>query len=149
MKVILLEKIRNLGELGSMTQVKAGYARNYLFPKGKALPATKESLAKFETRRAELEKVANESLFVAKQRAEILEGLELIIMSKTTDEGKLFGSVGVREVVDAIALKNISVEKKEVELPFGAIHEIGEHDAHILLHSDVKAKIKLIVEAEK
>ena len=149
MKVILLEKIRNLGNLGDTVNVKAGFGRNYLIPYGKALPATKENLEQFESRRAELEKVANEVLVAAKERASKLENITLTIAAHAMDEGKLFGSVGVREIVEALEKQGHTVEKREVDLPAGAIHEVGEYEAEILLHSDVKVPVKVVVEAEK
>ncbi|MBU0456173.1 MAG: 50S ribosomal protein L9 [Pseudomonadota bacterium] len=148
MKVILLEKIHNLGDLGSMVNVKSGYGRNYLIPQSKAVIATPANVKEFETRRAELEKQAQESLAAAQKRAEQFNGLEITIAVKAMDEGKLFGSVGVREIVDALQAKNIEVEKKEINMPSGAIQQIGEYDITIRLHSDVTATIKVIVEAE-
>lgn len=147
MKVILLEKIHKLGNLGDMVEVKPGYGRNFLIPQGRAVSATKENIAKFEARRAELEKAAVEKLSAAKQRAEKFKGIELTIVRKAIEEGKLFGSIGVRDIVDALVEKGMTVEKREVILPEN-IHEVGEYEIGLLLHSDVKVKIPVKVEAE-
>lgn len=149
MKVILLEKILNLGELGDTVEVKPGYGRNYLVPQGKAIPATAENLVKFEGRRAELEKLAKENISAAEKRAEQFKDLELTIVARALDEGKLFGSVNVREIAEALAAKGIVVEKRELNLPHGAMHEVGEYEVEAILHSDVKVNFKVKVEAEK
>ena len=149
MKVVLLDKIHNLGELGDVVNVKPGYGRNYLIPQGKAVSATKEKIAEVEARRVELEKIAADALKVAQERAEKLKEMHLTITSKALEEGKLFGSVNVRDVVEALAGKGFEIEKREVILQEGPIHNIGEHDIELRLHSDVSVKIKLHVEAEK
>jgi large subunit ribosomal protein L9 len=145
MKVILLEKIHKLGNLGDAVEVKPGYGRNFLIPQGKAIPANKENLAKFEAKRAELEKVAADTLAAAQERAKQLEGLSLTLVREALEEGKLFGSIGARDIVEAMAEKNIKIEKREVILPSGNIHEIGEYEVEVLLHSDVKVKIPVKV----
>ena len=147
MKIILLEKVHKLGSLGDMVDVKSGYGRNFLIPQGKGIPANKENIAKFEARRAELEKTAMEKLSAAQQRAEKFKGLELTIVRKAIEEGRLFGSVGVRDIVDAIAEKGMTVEKREIILS-ESIHEVGEYEIELFLHSDVKIKIPVKVEAE-
>ncbi|MGD9108634.1 MAG: 50S ribosomal protein L9 [Gammaproteobacteria bacterium] len=147
MKIILLEKVHKLGNLGDTVEVKSGYGRNFLIPQGRAVPATKENIAKFEARRAELEKAAAEKLSEAQQRAEKFKGLALILVRKAIEEGRLFGSVGVRDIVEAIAEKGMTVEKREVILP-ESIHEVGEYEIELLLHSDVRVKIPVKVEAE-
>ncbi|MGD9152217.1 MAG: 50S ribosomal protein L9 [Gammaproteobacteria bacterium] len=147
MKIILLEKVHKLGNLGDTVEVKSGFGRNFLIPQGKAVPATKENIAKFEARRAELEKAAAEALAAAQQRAEKFKGIELTIVRKAIEEGKLFGSVGARDIVDAFAEKGMTVEKREVILPEN-IHEVGEYEIELLLHSDVKVKIPVKIEAE-
>jgi len=148
MKVILLEKIHNLGKLGDTVDVKPGYGRNYLVPQGKAIPATAENLAKFEERRAELEKAEKDALSVAERRAEQFKELEITITAKALDEGKLFGSVSVREIAEALTAKGIEIEKREINMPLGPIHEIGEYDVEALLHGDVKTTFKVKVDAE-
>jgi large subunit ribosomal protein L9 len=149
MKIILLEKIHNLGNLGDTVDVKPGYGRNYLIPQGKAVPANEENIAKFEARRAELEKAAAEQVAAAKKRAEPLKDLAITIACRALEEGKLFGSVGIREIVEVLEGKGIKVEKKEVILPEGPFHEVGEYEIVIRLHGDVEEKIKVKVEVEK
>ena len=148
MQVILLEKIRNLGSLGDKVKVKPGFGRNFLIPQGKAVPATAANVSKFEARRAELEKAAKENLASAQARAEVLSTLALEIKTKASDEGKLFGSIGVRDVADAIAAQGQTVNKSEVQLPGGLIRQTGEYSVMIQLHSDVVANVKLVVMPE-
>jgi large subunit ribosomal protein L9 len=148
MDVILLEKVGKLGGLGDQVTVKPGYGRNFLLPFGKAVPATKDNIENFETRRAELQKAADEKLATAEVRAEKLNEVEMSIVAKAGEEGKLFGSIGTRDIADAITESGIEVAKSEVRLPEGAIRSTGEFDIAIQLHSDVTATIKLIVVAE-
>ncbi|MFO7994802.1 MAG: 50S ribosomal protein L9 [Marinobacter sp.] len=148
MEVILLEKVANLGSLGDKVKVKAGYGRNFLLPYGKAVPATAENLKAFEERRAELEKVAAEKLAEAQTRGETLEGSSVTITSKAGEEGKLFGSIGVRDIADAITAAGTEVEKSEVRLPEGPIRVVGEYEIELQLHSDVSVVINLAVVAE-
>ena len=149
MDVILLEKVGKLGDLGDKVNVKAGYGRNYLFPFGKAVPATKDNLADFEVRRAELEKAAAEKLTGAQGRAAKLNELTVSIEANAGEEGKLFGSIGTRDIADALTGAGIEVSKSEVRLPNGAIREIGEFDVAIQVHSDITASIKLVVTAQE
>ncbi|RBW48057.1 50S ribosomal protein L9 [Marinobacter sp. F3R11] len=148
MEVILLEKVENLGTLGDKVNVKAGYGRNYLLPYGKAAPATEANLKAFEERRAELEKAAAEKLAAAQSRAEALEGASFTVTSKAGDEGKLFGSIGVRDISDVITAAGTEVEKSEVRLPEGPLRSIGEYEIELHLHSDVEVTVKLAVVAE-
>ncbi|MDT8385825.1 MAG: 50S ribosomal protein L9 [Gammaproteobacteria bacterium] len=148
MNVILLEKVQNLGDLGEQVNVKAGYGRNFLIPKGKAVSATKDNVAKFEERRAELEKVAAEKLAIAQTRKLSLEALQITIAQQAGDEGKLFGSIGTHDIAEAITAAGIEVSKAEVRLPEGALRHIGDYDVNIELHSDVVAVVKLSVVAE-
>ncbi|KZY31374.1 MULTISPECIES: 50S ribosomal protein L9 [unclassified Oleiphilus] len=148
MEVILLEKVGKLGGLGDKVTVKAGYGRNFLLPYGKAVAANEANVAEFEARRAELEKAAAEKLAAAEARAEQLNEKEVTIVSKAGDEGKLFGSIGVRDVADAVTAAGVEVAKSEVRLPEGAIRNVGEFDVAIQLHSEVTAIIKLIIVAE-
>mgnify|MGYP000302939478 CR=1 FL=1 len=148
MQVILLEKVGRLGNLGDQVNVKAGYSRNYLLPFGKAVRATAENVAKFEERRAELEKAAAEKKAVAEARAEQLSALTLTIAANAGDEGKLFGSIGTRDIADVITAAGVEVAKSEVRLPEGALRNTGEFDIDIQVHSEVTATIKLTVEAE-
>lgn len=148
MEVILLEKVANLGTLGDKVNVKSGYGRNFLLPYGKAVPATEANLKAFEERRAELEKAAAEKMAVAQARAEKLEAASFTISSKAGDEGKLFGSIGVRDVADAITATGTDVEKSEVLLPEGPLRAVGEYEIELKLHSDVYVTVKLAVVAE-
>ncbi|WP_339805103.1 50S ribosomal protein L9 [uncultured Marinobacter sp.] len=148
MEVILLEKVANLGTLGDKVKVKSGYGRNFLLPYGKAVAATAENLQAFEARRAELEKAAAEKLATAQSRAEVLEGQSFTIASKAGDEGKLFGSIGVRDIADAVTAGGTDVEKSEVRLPEGPLRAVGEYEIELQLHSDVTVAIKLAVVAE-
>ncbi len=148
MEVILLEKIAKLGKVGDKVTVKNGYGRNFLIPFGKALPATEANLATFEARRAELEKAANDQLSGAQKRAEEMAEIELTLIAKAGDEGKLFGSIGPRDLAEAITSAGVAVAKSEIRLPEGPIRAVGEYDVGIQLHSDVAATIKVFIEAE-
>lgn len=148
MQVILLEKIRNLGELGDSVSVANGYGRNYLLPQGKAVSATKDNLEKFEARRSELEKKAAEELAAAQSRAAQFAELSVTIEANAGDEGKLFGSIGTKDIADAVSAAGVALEKNEVRLPNGAIRAIGEFDIDVHLHTDVDATLKLIVAAQ-
>ena len=148
MEVILLENIGKLGHLGDTVSVKGGFGRNYLIPQGKAVPATAANVAHFEERRAELEAAAAEKLATAQARADQLNDLELSVVAKAGDEGKLFGSIGTRDIADAISGAGIEVAKSEVRLPNGVIRTIGEFDVTVQLHAEVSAQLKLIVVAE-
>ena len=148
MEVILLENIGKMGGLGDKVNVKAGYGRNYLVPFGKAVPATKANIESFEARRAELEKAAAEKLAAAQTRAEALNAIELNITAVAGDEGKLFGSIGTRDIADAIIAAGADVDKNEVRLPEGVIRHTGDFEIAIQLHSDVIATVKLAVVAE-
>ena len=148
MDVILLEKVANLGSLGDKVKVKSGYGRNFLLPYGKAVAATRDNLKAFEERRAELEKVAADRLAAAQSRAEALEGQSFTISSKAGDEGKLFGSIGVRDIADAITAAGTEVGKSEVRLPEGPIRVTGEYEIELQLHTDVTVTIQLAVVAD-
>ena len=146
MEIILLDKIANLGGLGDKVTVKSGYARNFLFPQGKAVPATKVNVEKFEQRRAELEAKIADQLAAAQARADKIAGLgEVTIASPAGDEGKLFGSVGTRDIADAITAAGVEVTKSEVKLPVGTLRETGEFDIDLQIHSEVTTTIKLII----
>ncbi|MFN3586580.1 MAG: 50S ribosomal protein L9 [Moraxellaceae bacterium] len=148
MEVILLEKIKNLGALGAKVNVKPGYGRNFLIPQGKAVPATEKNVAEFETRRAELEARANAALAEAQARAERVSALAVVIAAKAGDEGKLFGSVGTRDIAEAITKLGEAVDKSEVRLPNGALRSTGDYDIDVQLHSEVAATVKVTVVAE-
>jgi large subunit ribosomal protein L9 len=146
MDIILLDKIANLGGLGDKVTVKSGYARNFLFPQGKAVPATKVNVEKFEARRAELEAKIAEQHAAAQARADKISALgEVTIASPAGDEGKLFGSVGTRDIAAAITAAGVEVTKSEVKLPVGTLRETGEFEIDLQIHSDVTATIKLII----
>ncbi|BDY06545.1 50S ribosomal protein L9 [Ferrimonas sp. YFM] len=149
MEVILLDKIAKLGGLGDKVTVKSGYARNYLLPQGKAVFANQANIAEFEARRADLEKNIADKLAAAEARAEKLAALEaVVIASKAGDEGKLFGSIGTRDIADAITAAGVEVAKSEVRLPEGALRNTGEFDIAIALHSEVSTNVKINVVAE-
>lgn len=148
MEVILLEKIANLGNLGDKVTIKAGYGRNFLVPQGKAVAATAAKIAEFEARRAELEKVAQEKLKAAQDRADAIGRLQVSIAHKAGDEGRLFGSVGTHNIAEAITNAGVAVEKHEIRMPHGAIRHIGEYPIVIHLHSDVEVTLPVQIVAE-
>lgn len=148
MNIILLEKIRNLGGIGAIVAVKPGYARNYLIPTGKAKRATKDNISQIEAERASLELREQEFYNKALARKEAIEKLNTIIIhAKSSDEGKLFGSVGTKDIASALTKSGIEVLKGEISLPQGVIRQIGESEVALLLHSDVSATIKVKVVA--
>jgi large subunit ribosomal protein L9 len=147
MNVILLENVENLGGIGDLVKVKPGYGRNFLLPQGKAALATDKNMKAIEARRAELEKAAAEEVAKAKARAESIDGLELVIPANAGSEGKLFGSVGPIDIEDALADIQIEIERAEVRMPDGPIHDLGEFVVGIHLHSDVNAEITVRVVA--
>ena len=150
MEIILLEKVRNLGQLGDKVAVKAGYARNFLIPYGKAVPATADNLKSFEKRRAEFEKAAAESLAKAEKRAEEFNELVVIMTRRVADEeGKLYGSVGPQDIAEAVAAMGIKLEKREITMPTGPIRTLGEFVVDVQLHSEITAVVKIQIEAEK
>ena len=149
MEVILLEKIGKLGNIGDKAKVKAGFGRNYLIPQGKAVFATESNIAEFESRRAELEAKAADALTAARARADQLTALDSIVISVIAgDEGKLFGSIGARELEDAIGSAGVEVSKNEISLPGGALRQTGDYVIDIQLHSDVTASVSVTLEAE-
>ena len=148
MQVILLEKVENLGSLGDQVKVRSGYGRNFLIPKGKATAATPANIARFEERRAELEKAAADALAAATVRKSGLDGLAVTVAAKAGDEGKLFGSVGTGDIAHAVTAAGQPVERHEVRLPEGPFRALGEYDVALHLHTDVNATIKLIIVAE-
>ncbi|HEB92602.1 MAG TPA: 50S ribosomal protein L9 [Gammaproteobacteria bacterium] len=148
MNVILLEKVNNLGDLGEQVNVKAGYGRNFLIPQGKAVSATADNVAKFEARRAELEKTAAEKLTAAEARKGALDKLTVTIAQKAGEEGKLFGSVGTTDIANAITEAGVDVSKSEIRLPEGALRHIGEFEIDVEFHTDVIATIALEIVPE-
>ncbi|WP_370979888.1 50S ribosomal protein L9 [Agaribacterium sp. ZY112] len=148
MEVILLDKVGKLGTVGDKVSVKAGFGRNFLIPQGKAIPATTANVAEFETRRAELEAAASDKLVAAQGRAAQLAELNVVIAANAGDEGKLFGSIGARDIAEAITAAGVEVAKAEVKLPEGTLREVGEYDINVQLHVEVTQVVKLVVEAE-
>ncbi|NVK12145.1 MAG: 50S ribosomal protein L9 [Gammaproteobacteria bacterium] len=148
MQVILLEKVGKLGSIGDQVSVKSGFARNFLFPYGKAVPATSANVAEFEARRAELEAAAAEKLAEAQARAEKLNEMTVTIEANAGDEGRLFGSIGTRDIADAVTAAGVEVNKSEVRLPEGAIRELGSFEVAVQVHTDVTATITLEIVAE-
>lgn len=149
MEVILLENVGSLGSLGDKVAVKAGYGRNFLIPQGKAVPATEENVAVFEARRAELEAAAAATLEAAQKRASAIEALERIEIAATAgDEGKLFGSVGTRDIAESMTQAGVEVDKSEVRLPEGVIRETGEYQVMLQVHGEVTATITVVVVPE-
>lgn len=149
MEVILLEKIHKLGELGEQVKVKPGYGRNYLIPKGKAVPASQENIKLFEERRAELEMAQADALEVARAKAGKLDGQVYTFKRKAGSEGKLFGSVTVTDIEEAIAAAGLEVTRHGIHLPEGPFRTVGEFELNVQLHADVSATIQVIVEAEE
>ncbi len=145
MDVILLEKVGRLGNLGDQVKVKGGFGRNFLIPYGKAVSATADNIARFEARRAELEKAATERMGTAEARAAKLAGLTITIPANCGDEGRLFGSVGARDIAEAISAAGIEITKSEVNLPAGALRSTGEFDIDVQLHPEVTQTIKLSI----
>lgn len=150
MEVILLENIENLGSVGDKVSVKAGFARNYLVPHGKAKLATAENLAEFEAQRAELERAAAEALAEAEQRKSAIEAMDAIeISARVGSEDKLFGSIGVADICDAAEAMGVMIEKKEVRMPEGALRTVGEHVIDIHLYTDVDTQITVNIVGEE
>ena len=148
MELILLEKVLKLGDLGDKVDVKPGYGRNYLVPLGKAVPATAENIAEFETRRAELEAAEQEKLGSAQSRDASFADLEVILSANASEEGKLYGSIGPREIAGAVTSMGYEVSKAEVIMGEGPIRWTGEHEVVLHLHADVETRIKVIVNPE-
>jgi len=149
MEVILLEKIGKLGNIGDRANVKAGFGRNYLIPQGKAVFATDKNIAEFELRRAGLEAQSAEKLTEAQARADKLKAVGSITISAIAgDEGKLFGSVGARELEEAIAAAGSDVSKNEISLPEGPLRQVGEFNIDVHLHTDITETITVVIEAE-
>jgi large subunit ribosomal protein L9 len=148
MDVILLDKVGRLGAIGDKVTVKSGYARNFLLPQGKAVAATAKNVADFEERRAGLEATAAAKIAEATARAEKLASLEVTIAANAGDEGRLFGSIGTRDIADAITAAGVSVAKSEVRLPQGVLRETGAYEIDVQLHAEVVQAVKLNVIAE-
>jgi large subunit ribosomal protein L9 len=148
MKLILLQKVVNLGGLGDQVDVKPGYGRNYLVPQGKAVPATAANVAMFEAKRAEYEAKAQSLSNDAESRRSQLEGVSVTIKANAATEGKLYGSVGPRDIAEALTAAGYKVNKSEVVMGEGALRHTGEHDVLVHLHADVEVTVKVVIEPE-
>jgi len=148
MELILLQKVKNLGNLGDKVKVKPGYGRNYLVPQGKATAATETNTAEFEKRRAEYEGKANSIMSAAETRKAALEGVSATVKANASAEGKLFGSVGPRDIAEAFSAAGHPLEKSEVVMGEGPIRHTGEFEIHVHLHADVHTTVKVIVAAD-
>ena len=149
MELILLQKVKNLGNLGDKVRVKPGYGRNYLVPHGKAAPATETNLAEFEKRRADYEVKANQQLAGAEARRAQLEEATITIKANASPEGKLFGSVGPRDIAEAFTAAGTTIEKSEVVMAEGPLRHIGEFEVQVHLHADVHTTVKVIIVADE
>ncbi len=149
MNVILLDKVENLGDIGDLVTVKPGYGRNFLLPSGKASLATPANIKEFEARRAQLEIQLAEEMASAKARAELVQGMELVITANVGPEGKLFGSVGPIDITDACEKVGVEIARSEIRMPDGPIHEVGDYTVGLHFHSDVNAEITVKVVADE
>ncbi len=148
MNVILLDNVENLGGIGDLVTVKAGYGRNFLLPHGKAALATKDNIAEFEARRTELEKAAVQELTAARAREELIQGMELVLTANVGAEGKLFGSVGPIDIAEAFSKVGVEVQRSEIRMPGGPIHEVGEFTIGVHLHTEINVEVIVKVVAE-
>ncbi len=149
MEVILLEKVANLGNIGDRVKVRSGFGRNFLLPQGKATLATPDNVARFEARRAELERIAHDQLESAEQRFAGLREFHLTITAKAGTEGKLFGSVGTSDIAEACTRAGRSIARSEVRLPNGPLRTVGEHVVELHLHADVDVQLPVTIVAEE
>jgi large subunit ribosomal protein L9 len=149
MEVILLQKVANLGNIGDRVKVRSGFGRNFLLPQGKATLATPENIARFEARRAELERLAREHLSSASERAGAMKDFKLTIHAKAGTEGKLFGSIGTSDIAEAATRAGFNVERSEVRLPHGPLRMVGEHTVNLHLHADVDVPVQVTIVAEE
>jgi large subunit ribosomal protein L9 len=149
MEVILLQKVANLGNIGDRVKVRSGFGRNFLLPQGKATLATPENIARFEARRAELERLAREHLQSAEDRAAALKDFKLTIQAKAGTEGKLFGSVGTSDIAEACTRDGFRIERSEVRLPNGPLRMLGEHVVSLHLHADIDVPLHVSIIAEE
>jgi large subunit ribosomal protein L9 len=149
MEVILLQKIANLGNIGDRVKVRSGFGRNYLLPQGKATLATPENVARFEARRAELERLAREHLSSAEERAAAIKDFKLTVHAKAGTEGKLFGSIGTSDIAEACNQAGFKIERSEVRLPSGPLRMLGEHTVNLHLHADIDVPLHVSIVAEE
>jgi len=148
MELILLEKVQNLGNLGDRVKVKPGFGRNFLVPQGKAAPATEKNIALFEARRTELEKAAQDRLLIAQGRSGTFNGVVITLNANASEEGKLFGSIGPREIAEALGQLGHEVSKSEVIMGEGPIRQTGEFRVTLNLHADIETAITVVVNPE-
>ena len=148
MKIILLDKIQRLGEIGDIVEVNSGYARNFLIPQKKAAFASESNIAEVESKKDELAAMSEDTLTQAKARAESIESSECEIFVPVTEEGALYGSVGTREISEAFTVKDIAIDKSEVQLPEGPLKETGDHNVSISLHPEVTVEVLVKVSPE-
>jgi large subunit ribosomal protein L9 len=149
MEIILLQKVANLGNIGDRVKVRSGFGRNFLLPQGKATLATPENIARFEARRAELERLAREHLSSAEERAAAMKDFRLTIRAKAGTEGKLFGSIGTSDIAEACTREGFRVERSEVRLPAGPLRLLGEHTVDLHLHADIDVPLHVTIVAEE
>ena len=149
MEVILLQKVANLGNIGDRVKVRSGFGRNFLLPEGKATLATADNVARFEARRAELERAAREHLSSAAERAAAMKDFRLTLSAKAGAEGKLFGSIGTSDLAEACTREGFKVERSEVRLPQGPLRTVGEHVVGLHLHADVDVPLHVTIVAEE
>jgi large subunit ribosomal protein L9 len=149
MKVILLDRVENLGAIGDLVSVKSGFGRNYLIPSGKAALATAENIKELEKKRAELEKKSADELAAAKSRGALIDGMKLIVSANVESEGKLYGSVGPVDIVEAFDKVGVAIERSEIRMPDGPIREIGESEITLHLHTDVDIKVSVNIVPEE
>jgi large subunit ribosomal protein L9 len=149
MEVILLQKVANLGNIGDRVKVRSGFGRNFLLPQGKATLATPDNIARFEARRAELERMAREHLSSAEERATALKDFKLTVHAKAGTEGKLFGSIGTSDIAEELTRAGFNVERSEVRLPHGPLRTVGEHTISLHLHADVDVPVQVTIVAEE
>src|SRR6516225_8949588 len=149
MEVILLQKVANLGNIGDRVKVRSGFGRNFLLPQGKATLATPENVARFEARRAELERLAREHLSSASERAEAMKDFKLTIHAKAGTEGKLFGSIGTADIAEASTRAGQAIARSEVRLPHGPLRTVGDHTVDLHLHADVDLALPVTIVAEE
>lgn len=148
MKIILLDNIPKLGNIADIIDVKSGYARNYLIPQKKAMFASKENIEYVEKRKSELAKASSDEVAVAQEKADQINGSSAEIKVQVTEEGTMYGSVGTREISDALSSEELVVDKSNVVLPLGPIKEVGEHLITISFHPEVNAEVNIIISSE-
>ncbi len=148
MKVILLDKIIRLGDIGDVVDVKSGFARNFLIPQKKAMFANEENIKIVEAKKAELAAESEDLKVQAQAAADAVSGKVVVIKVAVSEEGSMYGSIGTREIEEACQSSDIKIDKSQVQLPEGPIKEIGEHSVSISFHQEVSTEIIVKVESE-